>query len=86
MFMIRLLATWNVALTVVLVAVLVLRFDTNSKVQAADTLQVIRTNRIEIVDPTGRTKAILGLYGKESIPKLALLDNYGQEATSILLN
>jgi len=83
----RVLACWNFVITVVLILLLVSKFSSHTKVQAANTTEVVRTNRLEIVDQNGKTKAILGMDGTNSSnPKLVLYDGTGHEAIFLTVN
>ena len=84
--MIRLLAVWNVILTVIVVVLLSFRFDLNTEVRAAENVQVVRANRLEILDQSGKTRAVLGVDAPNANPKLSLYDNNGREATFLTLN
>ena len=71
--MIKLLIVWNAAVTIVLTAVLFTLFSHRSKVEHVSPTDVVRTSRLEIVDPNGKTKAVLGTEdGRSSSPKLIL--------------
>jgi hypothetical protein len=84
--MIRVLAVWNIVLTVILVVVLTSRFDVSTKVRAAENAQVVRASRLEIVDQSGKTRAVLGVDGTNSGPKLSLYNNDGREAAFLMVN
>ena len=84
--MIKVLAIWNIVLTVVLIGVLTSKFDINSGVRAAETAPVVRTNRLEIVDQNGKTRAVLGIDNPGSVPKLSLYSSEGHEAAFLTLN
>jgi hypothetical protein len=84
--MIKVLAIWNIVLTAILIGVLTSKFSANSEVRAAETAQVVRTNRLEIVDQNGKTRAVLGIDNPGSVPKLSLYSSEGREAAFLTLN
>lgn len=84
---IKLLIVWNAAVTIVLTAVLFILFSHRSKVEHVSPTDVVRTSRLEIVDPNGKIKAVLGTEdGRSSSPKLILYNQEGREAAILTVN
>lgn len=84
--MIRVLAIWNIVVTVILIGLLTSRSGVDAGVKAAENAQVVRANRLEIIDQNGKTRAILGVDSPNSAPKLSLYSSEGREAAFISLN
>jgi len=83
----RVLVCWNFVITVILILLLTSRFSSHAKVQVANTAEVVRTNRVEIVDQNGKIKATLGMDGTDSSnPKLVLYNSAGHEAAFLTVN
>ncbi len=84
---IKLLIFWNAAVTVVLTAVLFTLFSHRNKVEQVSSTEVVRTSRLEIVDPNGKTKAVFGIGDRQSSgPKLILYNQEGREAAILTVN
>jgi hypothetical protein len=84
--MIKLFAIWNTIVTVSLVAVLFALLSNHQDVKAADATDTVRTSRLEIIDRSGKTKAVLGVDQEGANPKLVLYSNDGREAAFLTLN
>ena len=84
--MVRILAVWNILLTVTLAVVLISRSSMGTNIRAAEHTQIVRTKRLEIVDQSGKTRAVLGADGANASPKLSLYNNDGREAAFLMLN
>ena len=85
--MIKLLILWNAAVTIVLTAVLFVLFLHRSNVEHANSTELVRTNRLEIVDRNGKVKAAMGTEnGVSSSPKFILYDQEGGEAAIVTVN
>jgi hypothetical protein len=84
---IRLLIFWNSVVTIVLTAVLFALFSHRNKVERANSPELVRTNRLEIVDRNGKVKAVMGTEGEAlSSPKLTFYDQEGREAAIVTVN
>jgi hypothetical protein len=49
------LVIWNIVVTIMLAAVLTVKFSSGDKVRAAEVPEVIRTTRLELVDQNSKT-------------------------------
>lgn len=83
--MIKLLAIWNLVVTVSLIAVIVALLS-HRRVNATGQTGTIRTSRLEIIDRNGKTKALLGVDPEGLDPRLVLYNEHGREAAFLTLN
>jgi hypothetical protein len=81
------LLIWNVFVTVMLAAILTMRSSSDGRVRAAEAPEVVRTSRLELVDQSGRTRALLETdKANSSNPKLVFYDGAGREAAFLTVN
>ncbi len=85
--MIKVLSIWNAIVTAVLVALLVSKYSSNRDVKPAETSQVIRTGRLEIIDQAGKMRAAIeaGKAGSSN-PAVTLYNDEGREAAILTVN
>jgi hypothetical protein len=84
--MIRFLAIWNIIITITLILVLKTVFDARASAASLESAQIIRTTRLEILDKSGKVRAILAGDDEYSTPKFSLLNSDGRPAALIMVN
>jgi hypothetical protein len=81
------LVFWNIGVTLALVVVLYLKLSPSGKVRAEGFPEVVRTSRLELVDQSGKIKAVLEIdAANSSNPKLVFYNNAGREAAFLTVN
>jgi hypothetical protein len=84
--MIKALAIANAAVTVLLIFALLFMWSRHHDV-SNDTPEVVRTKRLEIVDRSGKVRAVAGTEENASAnPKIILYDEAAREAAILTLN
>lgn len=81
------LVVWNIGVTLALIVVLSLKLLPSGKVRAEGVPEVVRTNRLELVDQSGKMRAVLEIdAANSSNPKLVFYNDAGREAAFLTVN
>jgi hypothetical protein len=81
------LVIWNVCVTLTLIVVVFLKGPPFGKVRPEGFQKVIRTSRLELVDESGKVKAVFETdAANSSNPKLVFYNDAGREAAFLTVN
>ena len=84
--MLKFLAVWNIIISIALILVFKTAFDARAAAASRESAQVIRATRLEILDKTGKVRAILAGDDEYSTPKFSLLTSDGRPAALMMVN